>query len=1085
MISATTQLKQILQLSNLSKSSLNMNSNQFNSMSELNDLNMSLATNMNNRNVGYNLPNNTTIKVDSSSTNSLLNIMSLKVAIEGKESTNSDFTKIERLVDFNWELTRNVNLIAVNNRKPLIAYVLNRMVRQNINNTQNNQMIRIMNYETRHRCLAKGVFHETIADLSFAINSISTNSLNIMKLAISDRAGNVYVYNLKEENGEIEAIQVLEIRNDGNKYELVRLSWCPYIPSEDDDTEVEGDPGLKLALSCDQRIELFAIDVLQELCKDSIVIEVSELKSNFIGYQIIENAHDLPITSLSISQEVTAICSSGLDDRVRFYKVSLNDKQNSSKMLKQWNLRNEYCYFEADDHISNFFFLDDFDFLMAQTDPSFWGNALIGTKKGHIFIVDLKDWRCRQSIRLLSEESSDLLKEGFAYKLDMSSHFLVSIRGSDAFLLHIRFPHDKEEPYDEFSLPVNNNYDNYDNSHPFISKVSRFQIYNFPLRSFFVKKSIDDNVLIFWINSQSLELCSVDLSLISIEEDTETFDMTLSNKLIETIGENTSMTANNEVVNASNIPINEIDLMNSTHINGFDGFDISMMIPNKTAINACSESQIMTPSIHTSDSVSSLNLAVIMPLPPPPTTFSQQKPFIQKLQRSESPASKEVQQILSPSLASKSLLSIGSKAQQLEETTFIKSNPENMSLDCLGLTSFPTKMPNILKDLVKEEHLLELKQEINKEIQDSENRIIQTIERLDHKMTARLNLNHDQLLNNSKVQTSKVETDIREMKKELKNACKIRNEEFNKIVEKLVNKVMHEMNSIVQKGFHELMANVDKEIKKMTISMDKSVIAMQNKLSQSIDNSNRLTTHFQPLNVPTNATPVTPATPLTPQQSQYFNITPRSPTFSNQRKTPQLVMNSTPSVSTTPLPFGTPRNAFQTPVSQIEVQTPQSYSQTEHLQQQKQQQLALQQQKHQQLQNMRNDVFKSVAKGEMEDAITKALNLRDPDLVVQICEIFQENPSKLVNAVKNDQLVLISLLQQIIFNVNPDESQDWKTGFIEQIMTNLDLENKFVIKILPGLAPKLVQMLNEIVKGGGTHAEKARLLAFTFKYLKV
>jgi hypothetical protein len=196
--SASKQLREMLQLSNLVfNSSSNSVSNQFNSMSEMNDLNITcLATNHNNSdsNLRHNLPNNCTVKVDSSSTNSLYNILSLKVAIEGRESTNSYFTKIERLVDFNWEMTRNVNLIAVNNRKPLIAYVINRCVRPNApqkasnvtsTDTKNNQFIRIMNYETRHRCLAKGVFHQSIADLSFAINSIPSNSLDIMKLAIA------------------------------------------------------------------------------------------------------------------------------------------------------------------------------------------------------------------------------------------------------------------------------------------------------------------------------------------------------------------------------------------------------------------------------------------------------------------------------------------------------------------------------------------------------------------------------------------------------------------------------------------------------------------------------------------------------------------------------------------------------------------------------------------------------------------------------------------------------------------------------------------------------------------------------------
>ena len=1075
---------------------------QYNAISELNDLNTCLPTNST---VRHSLPNNGTIRVDTTSAKALFAVTAPKIALEGHESTNSDFSKIERLVDFNWELSRNCNWIAVNNRKPLMAYVLHRVVRPTvskasnvaINDNPSNQMIRVMNYETRHRCLAKGVFQEAIADLSFAINSVSSNSLDICKLAVADKGGNVYIYSLKEENGEISAQQVLAIQNDGRKFDLVRLSWCPYIPSEDDDAPVEGDPGLTLALSCDTRLEIFAIDLLQSKYKETVVVEITTLRAANDGYQLIDNAHDRAITSMSIAQEATAICTTGLDNKIRFFSVALNQNLEPKSFLKEWDLRSEYQYFEKDDQIVNFFFLDDFDFLLSQSDPIFWGFALLCTAKGHITIINLKDWRSKQSVKLTTEESDE--SQQFSYRMDLTAHHVLAIRGRDAFLLHIHFPHDKAEDYDECE-PISNIEPTFDNSFPYICKVTRFQIYSTPLRSFTIKKSIDDNILIFWITGQSLELCHIDLSCIEVEESYPTYEMN-ADKIVDNIGDVSALNnINTDMINMSNIPNKDLDLMTENGINGFEPFDLSLMkpVPSTTAESVPPISLRKTPE----PVVSSLNL-LPMP-PPPPPTFTQSmgdmnRPFMPPLPRPESPASKEVQQIFNPpqpqTSASKPLKSI----QDLFNTSNAHIFDIYPSAPELPGALFPSKLPNILKDVVKEEQIVQLKSDLSKEIQDSENRVLRIIERMDQKLNLKLNSNNEQLLNNSKMQTKKLESDITEMKKELKNACKIRNDEFNKIVEKLVNKVMHEMNVIVQKGFQELMSNVDKELKRMTKDFDKQIQTLDTKISQVTDKG----THFQPLSVASAqaVTPslaqssqatLTPTTPLNPNHQPQQPQTIFTP-VSTQRKTPQSIFGHpmTPqSASATPLPFATPKSLYYCPPESELPAMNQSWqsrgsvtpSPLNVVNDQKQQQLL-------QKQKLENDIWRDVGTGHLDQAIVKALNMRDPDMVVKICELFKDSPSLLIDRIKSEQTVLISLLQQIVYNRNNTLSEDsyWKTGFIEQIMTNLDLQNDCVVKILPTLAPKIVQLLDVIANSSRDSgiASKARILAFTFKHLKL
>ena len=733
------------------------------------------------------LPNNCTISVPLSSTDSLLKIKASETINEGIESANPPFAKMERLITYNWDMIENANLIAVHFRKPVIAYTLksqkNRLSSSFASNDLgSNQMVRIMNYENKNRCLAKGLYHYQIADLSFAINS-TTESNNDMKLAIADKGGYLYIYDVVEEDhGDLNAMKTFEIHgivNSNDAFNYVSLAWCPYIPNDDDDEDIEGDSGLKLALSCDKRVELFAIDVIQDKLKqiDKVEVDRDTLKMISGCYQNIEKAHDLPVFSLSISNDLTSVCTFGLDDKIKFYQIYLNGSSDNTKMFYAWNPED----LQPNDHMSAFYFLDDFEYLSQNSDHSIWHHALVGTTNGHISIYDLKNWKPRQSIKLICDGSKK-----FSYKIDFTAHTLIAINDNIAFLIQIRFPYDKVELDDDDDLfESSQTDDDSENEHPYISKVTRFQIYNTPLRSFTVKKCNSD-VYVFWITEQSLQMFDIDLSQVIA-------DIRPSNEVQQQQRPNISLNENDN----SLVVINETQSTFNTYMNTLENRPLVDISSPKPSTNLAAINQI--PS----------NLLSHFP--------SQSSQLFENMNRPESPESKEVEDIFTPA---------GPCTSQSQAFNFLENHAEDSAFSKLNPEStcqFPSKLPNVWNDVNIQSHFVHLREEIKRELQNHESKYDESLKQLEREFNRKLEDNFNMVHYNESANIARLELEMKEMRKELKAACKIRNEEFNKVIERLVNRLMLEMNIIVSKGLNELMRQLDREVRSVINSFEKRV----------------------------------------------------------------------------------------------------------------------------------------------------------------------------------------------------------------------------------------------------------------------
>jgi len=187
-------------------------------------------------------------------------------------------------------------------------------------------------------------------------------------------------------------------------------------------------------------------------------------------------------------------------------------------------------------------------------------------------------------------------------------------------------------------------------------------------------------------------------------------------------------------------------------------------------------------------------------------------------QRPESPASKEIQQIFQPT-SSYSNVMIPASSHSNQNQPSIPSSYEDTSFP----NKFPSMFPNFSKDFVTEEQMNQLKEDLRKDIQESESRIVNVMERFEANLNAKITDHFEMGNKNNGINTLRLELEIKEMKKELKNAYKVRNEDYSRVIDKLVHKMMGEMNVVLNHGLTELMSKVEKEVKYVTGSLDMAV----------------------------------------------------------------------------------------------------------------------------------------------------------------------------------------------------------------------------------------------------------------------
>lgn len=376
----------------------------------------------------------------------------------------TDAAQIEKIVDYSFERSEKSNVLAIHQTRPLIAYLINIQLTQKISkawtsgtepshspssstiNGQNNSIsnnlsiassnadktktvsIRIIDYVTRQRCLAKGIYHARPADCVFTINSLICSQTDIIKLAIVDRLANVYLYDLSYFINDLTATRIAVIRGpaqDVSPHDSISLVWCPFVPCEDFD---DGDGGLRLALATNSRIEIFAVDRLQGKTGE---LQRHELRGS---YKCINDAHRSNIVSLSISPDCSTISAAALDNRVTFFSSDIDDV--GQLCLHDWDAN-----IKDKSSISKLFFLDEYPKLLEDNTMKFWGAAFIGTRSGLMLLVDLRTWTVYQKMSIHTEPLSG---KNFDYRIDLTSRYVVAMNGNQCYVVQIE--HDYAKP---------------------------------------------------------------------------------------------------------------------------------------------------------------------------------------------------------------------------------------------------------------------------------------------------------------------------------------------------------------------------------------------------------------------------------------------------------------------------------------------------------------------------------------------------------------------------------------------------------------------------------------------------------------
>ncbi|XP_041046852.1 enhancer of mRNA-decapping protein 4 isoform X1 [Carcharodon carcharias] len=309
------------------------------------------------------------------------------------KARGSNKVKIQPVAKYEWEQKYYYgNLIAVSNQ--YLAYV--------IRGANGIGMVRVLSVGMAERTLLKG-FTGGVADLSFA-------HLNSNQLACVDEAGNLFVWQLNEENGKIQEKIVVHIkRPEGTPLNTNRrVIWCPFIPEENDEND-EGNQ--TLAVLHEDRAEVWDLDILRN--SNSVwPIEATDIKEGFI----IVKGHTARISEGALSPDGTVLATASHDGYVKFWQIYI-EGQDQPRCLHEWKPhdgRPLSCLLFCDNH------------KKQDPDVPFWRFLITGADQNR----ELKmwctvSWTCLQTIRFMPDPFNTNIRPSLKASLDLSAEYLI------------------------------------------------------------------------------------------------------------------------------------------------------------------------------------------------------------------------------------------------------------------------------------------------------------------------------------------------------------------------------------------------------------------------------------------------------------------------------------------------------------------------------------------------------------------------------------------------------------------------------------------------------------------------------------
>uniref|UniRef100_A0A4W3K5R4 Enhancer of mRNA-decapping protein 4 n=1 Tax=Callorhinchus milii TaxID=7868 RepID=A0A4W3K5R4_CALMI len=309
------------------------------------------------------------------------------------KARGSNKVKIQPIIKYEWEQKYYYgNLIAVSNL--YLAYT--------IRGANGVGMVRVLSIGAAERTLLKG-FTGGVADLAFA-------HLNSNQLACVDEAGDLFVWQLNEENGKIQEKIIVHIKRP-ERTALVtnrRIIWCPYIPEENEENE-EGSQ--TLAVLHEDRAEVWDLDIIRN--SSSVwPIEATDIKEGFI----IVKGHTARISEGALSPDGTVLATASHDGYVKFWQIYI-EGQDQPRCLHEWKPhdgRPLSCLLFCDNH------------KKQDPDVPFWRFLITGADQNR----ELKmwctvSWTCLQTIRFMPDLFNTSVQPSLKASLDLSAEYLI------------------------------------------------------------------------------------------------------------------------------------------------------------------------------------------------------------------------------------------------------------------------------------------------------------------------------------------------------------------------------------------------------------------------------------------------------------------------------------------------------------------------------------------------------------------------------------------------------------------------------------------------------------------------------------
>lgn len=357
----------------------------------------------------------------------------------GEHVTGSSKVKLQNMVDYTWEERFYTGqLLAIHMCGKYIAYGIKAPGKPG-------GVVRVVNRETAERALIKGM-EVMVQDIAFA--HITTEII----LAIVDQAGNLFVYRVEEKQQHQQStILICELLlhvtedSDSKLKGPYRVIWCPYLPDDEissNNEDVSVDCARLVALTRGTKAEVWNVNTVRSL-HGSGPVKPGTFDEGYL--EITE--HTEPIVDAAFSPDGTAIATTSLDGKVKFFQVFVKN-EGKPRCLHQWQPH-------GGKPLSSLFFLDNRKHYSPDT--QFWKFAITGANdNSELKLWSCESWTCLQTIHFVPRSTEEIKLKAC---LDLASRYLLLSDIKRRVLYILQIHKDSEDKYvvvqsiSEFPLP--------------------------------------------------------------------------------------------------------------------------------------------------------------------------------------------------------------------------------------------------------------------------------------------------------------------------------------------------------------------------------------------------------------------------------------------------------------------------------------------------------------------------------------------------------------------------------------------------------------------------------------------------------